>query len=104
MEIIRAMQLSRSIIVDYLRSVAGKLIIGVGCSISLSGPFFKDTFIDSKEGIIFVTNLAWIFNTVIIVRNIDKIMKVYTAGFGFTFLTITLSIGVLHEPTTDQGS
>ena len=96
MEIISAMQLSRSIIVDYLRSVAGKLIIGVGCSISASGPFFKDTFIDSKEGIIFVTNLAWIFNTVIIVRNIDK-MKIYTAGFGFTFLTITLSIGAMKH-------
>ena len=103
MEAIVTMQLQRSVIVDYFRSIAGKILIGVGCSISASGPLFKDTFINSKEGTIFITNIAWIFNTVIIARNIND-MKVYTAGFGFTFLTITLSIGVLHEPTTDQGS
>lgn len=101
MEIISAMQLKKSIIVDYLRSIVGRLIIGIGCSISASGPFFKDTYLDSKEGIIFVTNLAWIFNTIIMVRNLDK-MKFYTAGFGFTFLTITLSIGVIHGKDTES--
>lgn len=101
MQILCVTETSSLMALDYLCAIFNKLVIGVGCCSSPVTRMFKEHYETSEDGdaTILLFKLFYIFSTVFIVKDMKQ-LKAITVGIGLVFLTLTLTIGVIHEHQT----